>query len=63
MSPHIPPPAAWLESRYDRAARLRAAREETLRRLANSSDPHRRAALRGHLDAVTAALHRLGVSA
>ncbi|MFY7069613.1 hypothetical protein ACOQFV_27460 [Nocardiopsis changdeensis] len=62
MSAVLPPAAAWLETRYDRAQRLRVAREETLRRLAGTSDPHRRANLRLHLHNVNAALSRLGAT-
>lgn len=60
MSARIPPPAAWLETQFDRAVRLRTARTEIYRRLATTTDPHHHAALRSHLDTVTAALARLG---
>ena len=62
MSASTSGPAAWLESRFDRAVRLRASREDILRRLATTSDPHRRALLRLHLDSTTVALTRLGVT-
>ena len=61
MTAPVPEPAQWLETQFDRAVRLRAARTEIYRRLATTTDPHRHAALRSHLDTVTAALTRLGV--
>ena len=60
MTAPVPEPALWLEDRFDRAVRLRTARTEIYRRLATTTDPHHHAALRSHLDTVTAALARLG---
>lgn len=62
MSARIPPPAAWLETRHDRAARLRAAHTEMLRRLDATKDPHQHASLSEHLETTAAALTRLGAA-
>ncbi|WP_435109952.1 hypothetical protein [Nocardiopsis synnemataformans] len=61
-APAIPAPAALLETRYDRAVRLRASYEQLLHRRARTADPHTRAALDRHLDLVDRALTRLGAT-
>lgn len=61
-APAPPAPALWLESRYDRAVRLRVSRERLCRRFGGAADAYTRARLSRHLDLIDAALDRLGAT-
>lgn len=61
-APAVPAPALVLESRYDRAVRLRASYEHLCQRLARTTDPYTRADIEHHLDLVDRALTRLGAT-
>jgi hypothetical protein len=61
-APAIPAPALVLESRYDRAVRLRASYHSLYERRARATDAHTRAAIDRHLDLVDRALTRLGAT-
>jgi hypothetical protein len=61
-APTIPTPAVVLETRYDRAVRLRASYHSLYQRRVRAADSYTRARLDHHLDLVARALTRLGAT-